>query len=182
MAASWILLHNIPATGKRFVLEDQSVWTDPIAEFGLACRILDPLRAEFLLLAQDDGVLIRGKVTGKVAVPCNRCMEDAIVPIAQSVDTFEPYPAPFTKEDADMDVDAELLRPAPNGQGVEINLAALAWEEFSLALPMKPLCAPGCKGLCPSCGANKNTAPCACVADTTDPRLAVLKGLKVRAK
>ncbi len=182
MASSWILLHNIPAAGKRFVLEDQAVWTGPMAEFGMACAILDPMRADFLLLVQGDGVLIRGKISGRVAVPCDRCTQDAVIVIDQTVDTFEPYPSQEAAEDAGLDVDAELLRLAPNGQGVEINLAALAWEEFLLAQPMKPLCDFACKGLCPVCGADKNAAPCACVTDVTDPRLAVLKGLKVREK
>jgi uncharacterized protein len=78
-----------------------------------------------------------------------------------------------------MEVDAEILRIAPSGQGVEMNLAALAWEEFSLAMPMKPLCEAECKGLCPSCDVYKNTANCSCETDTLDPRMAPLRGLKV---
>ena len=182
MASSWILLHGIPAAGKQFVLDDQTIWTDPIAEFGMACTIVEPLRADFLLLVRDDGVLIRGSVTGRVCLPCNRCTEDAHVAINQKVETFELYPSAFAGEDEEAEVDAELMRPAANGQGVEINLAALAWEEFSLALPMKPLCDAACKGLCPGCGANRNVASCACVVDDTDPRLAALKGFKVRGK
>ncbi len=182
MVSSWILLQNIPAAGKRFVLDDQAIWLGPIAEFGLSCTIREPLRAEFLLMVQDDGVLIRGSITGRVAVPCNRCMEDAVIAVNQKVDSFEPFPGLRPGEDEAPDVDAEVLRPAPLGQGVEINLAALAWEEFLLALPMKPLCDPGCRGLCPRCGTNRNAVPCSCVADTADPRFAALKGLKVREK
>ena len=59
-------------------------------------------------------------------------------------------------------------------------LAALAWEEFLLALPMKPLCDPACKGLCPQCGVNRNTATCSCGTDAADPRMAPLRGLKVK--
>lgn len=178
MASTWVLLHNIPASGKEFVLEDQAVWTDPLAEFSLPGTILEPLKAVFTVYAQDDGVLIRGKLTGKVALACNRCTEDAVVAINQAMDTFEPYPLEEPGED-DLEVDRELIRRAPSGQGIEMNLAALAWEEFSLALPMKPLCDAACKGLCPTCGANLNTAPCACVTEDLDPRMAPLRGLKV---
>lgn len=181
MASTWILLHTIPPSGKEFVLEDQAVWTDPIAEFSLACTILEPLKAVFTVFVQDEGVLIRGRITGKVAVPCNRCTEDAVVIIDQPVDTYEPFPdqSGNEAEDADAGVDEELLRIAPLGQGLEMNLAALAWEEFSLALPMKPLCADACKGLCPVCGANKNITSCSCETDVLDPRMAPLRGLKV---
>ena len=180
MASTWILLHNIPPSGKEFVLEDQSVWTDPITEFSLNCTILEPLKAVFSVLVQDGGVLIRGRVTGRVAVPCNRCTEDAVVVVDQVVDAYEPFPTEDPdEEDGGTDVDEEILRIAPSGQGIEMNLAALAWEEFLLALPMKPLCDPACKGLCPQCGANRNAASCSCETDGADPRLAVLRGLKV---
>ena len=181
MAATWILLHNIPPSGKDFVLDDQAVWADPIAEFSLACTILDPLHAVFTVLVQDDGVFIRGRVSGKVAVPCNRCMEDAVVVIDQAVETYEPFPgeADDGTDVAEVDIDEEILRIAPSGQGFEMNLAGLAWEEFSLALPMKPQCAADCKGLCPSCGVNKNMTSCSCETDALDPRLAPLRGLKV---
>ena len=178
MASTWVLLHSIPPSGKTYVLEDQTIWTGPLAEFGMACTILEPLRAEFTVLVQDEGVLIRGSVTGRVALSCTRCAEDAVVGINQQVDTYEPFPPEDDDEDG-LDVDQELLRYAPSGQGLEMNLAALAWEEFLLALPMKPLCDPACKGLCPSCGVNKNTASCSCGTDAADPRMAPLRGLKV---
>ena len=71
------------------------------------------------------------------------------------------------------------MRDAPSGQGIEKNLAALAWEEFLLAMPMKPLCEPGCKGLCPQCGINRNSASCSWETDAADPRRAPLRGYKV---
>ena len=41
----------------------------------------------------------------------------------------------------------------------QIDLNELLREQFYLALPMKPLCFEGCKGICPQCGTNRNTAP-----------------------
>ena len=57
-----------------------------------------------------------------------------------------------------------------------IDLGELMHEQFVLALPMKPLCAPGCKGLCVHCGTNFNKETCDCAPQWTDPRLAVLQG------
>jgi uncharacterized protein len=51
-------------------------------------------------------------------------------------------------------------------------------EQFYLALPMKPLCRDECRGLCPSCGTNRNTGACTCAPVWEDPRLAPLKELK----
>jgi uncharacterized protein len=35
-------------------------------------------------------------------------------------------------------------------------------EEIILDYPIKPLCRPDCKGLCPKCGKNLNEEQCAC--------------------
>jgi uncharacterized protein len=47
-------------------------------------------------------------------------------------------------------------------------------------MPMKPLCFAACKGICPECGTNRNTAPCDCNPQFVDPRLAGLKKLLKR--
>ena len=47
-----------------------------------------------------------------------------------------------------------------------------------MALPMKPLCKPDCKGLCPSCGKDLNLGACGCTHETIDPRWEALKALK----
>jgi len=47
---------------------------------------------------------------------------------------------------------------------------------LQLEIPLKPLCRPECKGLCPTCGADRNVAPCDC-REEGDERLAKLKSL-----
>lgn len=42
----------------------------------------------------------------------------------------------------------------------EININPFVRETMILAIPMKPLCSPNCKGLCPICGANLNKESC----------------------
>lgn len=209
MNNTWIPLQAIPHEGKTLVMDNQSLWQEPLREFGISCRIIDALRAEVFVLPQEQGVLFRGKISGKIALPCDRCADDSIVPVASTFDCFEPYPAanlagpsadggqkhggkasPVRKgkdenDDADhLDdpVDEAVIRVAQSGRGVEINPSALVWEEFSLALPVKPLCSDSCKGLCPHCGANRNTQECACANNSGDPRLAVLRGLTLTKK
>ena len=157
-------------------------------EFRLPLRVTEPLVAEIQILPQDDGVLFRGRLTGQVVLPCDRCAGDSTVVLDTAFDSFEQYPPlPGT---AGKDVDAEelgevdeaVIRLSAFGGAIEINPAALAWQEFSLALPLKPLCAPACKGLCPLCGCDRNTEHCACDTGGADPRMAVLRGLTVQKK
>ncbi len=185
MEKFWFPLRDIPAQGAEYVLNDQSIWTGPIEEFRMSCGIVEPLAADVSVLPQEEGLLIRGRLTGTVTLPCNRCADDATIRLDQKFETFEPYPAgqlpgvtPKQAEDLDLELDSSVLRPNAHGFGMEVNLAALAWQEFSLALPVKPLCSEACQGLCPVCGAKKGA--CVCRRDEGDPRLALLRGIKIK--
>lgn len=171
----WVPLNDIPSGGQEYEVDEASVWAAPIKEFSLPYQVTEPLRATVFLLPQEDGVLVRGTLGGKVSAPCDRCAEPTFVVVEHRFESFEPFPG----EDDDTDVDTEVLRPVPEGKGFEISLSGLLWEEFLLALPVKPLCGGACKGLCPSCGKNLNEGPCACAHEEGDPRLAVLRGVRI---
>jgi uncharacterized protein len=53
-------------------------------------------------------------------------------------------------------------------------------EQLQLNIPMKPLCRPDCKGLCPVCGADRNVTACSCAAPAGDVRWAALAAVKSR--
>ena len=189
MKENWIPLNSIAATGTTKAIEDQSFWESSLAEFDLSCRIIDPIIATLSILPQEDGILFRGAIKGTVSMPCNRCAEDTLVPIAHTFTSYEGIPAdPYMilpageLEETNAEVDEAVVRLIPHGRGVEINPAALAWQEFSLALPVKPLCSTACKGLCPTCGCNRNSDACTCEHDSGDPRLAALRGLTLTKK
>jgi uncharacterized protein len=59
-----------------------------------------------------------------------------------------------------------------------LDLAPLAREVLLLDLPLAPLCAADCKGLCPTCGADLNQGDCECVVELADPRWAALDVLR----
>jgi len=55
-------------------------------------------------------------------------------------------------------------------------------EQVLLSLPVRTLCKPDCMGLCPRCGANRNSQPCQCDVGPSDPRWEALAGLRGRIK
>ena len=59
-----------------------------------------------------------------------------------------------------------------------VPLAPIAEERVQMALPMKPLCRPDCKGLCVTCGKDLNQGPCGCAHEAADPRWEALRALK----
>jgi uncharacterized protein len=121
-------------------------------------------------------VLVQGRLSATVPQVCSRCLESFPAAVHPRVDVrLVPRPATgdnveLGEDDLDVDFYANDL----------LDLAALIETETTLALPMKPLCRDDCRGLCPTCGANRNLAPCECPGRTADPRLAVLGRMATR--
>ena len=63
-----------------------------------------------------------------------------------------------------------------------LDLTALLETETTLALPMKPLCRDGCRGLCPVCGSNRNATDCACETPAPASRWPALKDWAGRSR
>lgn len=168
----WISLKDIPAEGREFHFTDQSLWTGPMKEFGVAATVASPFAATMLVVPQDDGFLVSGSFSGSVRLACDRCVEEFELPVSGGFDSFE---EPAAQEgDLEEETRVRLAAGAP-----EFDAGGFLWEQFLLALPEKPLCAEACRGLCPKCGVNRNQGSCACVQDAGDPRLAVLRNLKL---
>jgi uncharacterized protein len=62
------------------------------------------------------------------------------------------------------------------GSDFRVDITEPIRQVLILAVPLKPLCAETCRGLCASCGANLNETGCDCKRDNTDPRWEGLKG------
>jgi uncharacterized protein len=175
MAERWLDITDIPADGREFSFEDQELFTQGLSEFHMEFAPAAPLKAAFTVIPEPSGVLVRGELTGAVTAPCDRCTAETRVDIAQSFDLFEEEARPGEES-----LEPTLLRR--RGRSLELDVGAMLWEEFLLALPVKPLCRDECKGLCPSCGKDLNAGPCGCGGAEPDPRLAALRGLTIVKK
>lgn len=172
MAQMWFSMSECPAQGRRLFISDQNIWSEPLGEFSLGVTIAQPLQAELFILPQSDGLLLQGSITGQVFVACDRCAESMPYELDVRFDVFESLEGKDEQEEY-----AERFRQ--DRQGLELDLAAVLWEQFVLALPVKPLCTEKCQGICPQCGANLNHGQCECPQHSLDPRLALLRNLEV---
>jgi uncharacterized protein len=119
-------------------------------------------------------IFFRGSLHGEVLGSCSRCLEE--YPFGLD------HPFVFVLAPrAAATVESPALKPDDMAlsyyEGEEIDLTPLVHEQVLLALPTRPLCGEGCRGLCPRCGANLNAGACGCPAPAPDPRLAVLHEL-----
>lgn len=148
-----------------------------------------------------DGFRLRGQLGGSARLDCVRCLDPVEIPLAEALDLVylpgasavsdrEPGGAPAVGASAaagasapagaETALDAEDLNVSFYASD-RLELAETLREQVHLALPVKPLCSPSCRGLCASCGANRNSgAGCGC-ADAPSPRgstgLAALRNL-----
>lgn len=134
-----------------------------------------PVRLAMIIFKEEARVRLAGRVATVLEVACSRCLE----PFAFAVDSafdlrYAPLAAAGGAEEIEIAGD-ELSVAFYDGESID--LAQLVQEQFYLALPMKPLCRVDCRGLCPSCGANRNEGGCACELGWADPRLAALRRL-----
>jgi len=178
MKAYWASLADLPPQGADFVIEDAAMWNSLVEEFRLDCRLPQIPKATLHVQPVEGGFRVRGRLAGAFVLPCSRCAEDATLPFGEHFEHFIALPSEEDSEAEDQEYEQEAHLRILAGDVPELNLAGICGEEFALALPVKALCAPGCKGLCPTCGTNRNEASCGCVSET-DPRLAVLRGMKI---
>jgi uncharacterized protein len=112
-----------------------------------------------------DGVLVSGTVGVTVAAECGRCLDPVTEPLAVEVQEL------FAYEAADRADEQPLL------VGDFLDLEPLVRDAVVLGLPLNPICAPDCLGLCSTCGARLEDLEPDHAHDEIDPRLAVLAKL-----
>lgn len=100
---------------------------------------------------------------------CDRCLK----PVRQKVKLS------FTREvwAPDMAADPSDYEEQPFVDGFQLNVEDLLNSEIVTSWPMKILCKPDCKGICPTCGRDLNTGTCDCDNFVPDPRMAAIKDI-----
>ena len=167
-----ISLENIADEPVRFAFElplpAESLDREPLVA-------LSPVRFTGEVSKIEGGYSLDGDLSYRGELECSRCLN----------------PYPFEEKERFSLILYPRTAPAPGERALEksdldayfyddanVSVAPIVEERIQLAVPMKPLCRPDCRGLCPQCGADLNSGPCACEPETTDPRWEALKVLR----
>jgi len=155
---------------------DEAEQTGPIAAEGRA-EVLHEHRGPKDIVAD---IRLRGHWSGNFELPCARCVEPVAMPLEGDFDLiFRP-----------LGVDAGPPERSISSVETEIGyyqkdsllLEDVLREQVLLSLPVRTLCKPDCKGLCPRCGSNRNSQTCSCEEGPSDPRWEALAELRERIK
>jgi uncharacterized protein len=142
--------------------------------------VAEPVSLGFDVYKDKDLFRLAGEVKTTLEMPCSRCLEAFRVPVDAPFDLrYRPRTAPSAE--GEREIQEDDLSTAFYDDDT-IDLGQLMSEQFYLAVPMKPLCLDGCRGLCPQCGTNLNRERCRCAAEWDDPRFAALKALQDQSR
>jgi uncharacterized protein len=126
------------------------VVVDATEVFGGPVRFA-PARIEGSVLGAGEIVKLRGTLVGEAIVHCARCLKEVRVPIRVDVDEA------FARTSDPDEPDRYLF------EGSDIDLTDCARDLLLLDLPIRAVCSEDCRGLCPTCGENRNLVSCTCL-------------------
>jgi uncharacterized protein len=137
-------------------------------------RQVDPLQVSVVAELAGAEIRIRGAVKTRLEASCDRCLGPVGIPVDRDFDlTYRSVRTIAREEEIEVPAD-ELNVGFYTGEGIE--LADVVREQVILSVPMKVICRADCRGLCPSCGADRNREVCRCPALEPDSPFATLKG------
>lgn len=128
------------------------------------------VEVELRLEAVMEGVLVSGRAGATVVGECARCLDRVQDRLEVTLQELYVYPESEVEEGEAGRLDGEHL-----------DLEPVLRDAVVLALPFRPVCDPGCLGLCLECGARLSSDPGHAHAESIDPRWAALTALTTNA-
>ena len=145
----------------------------------IAVPVEGPLTAELDIQRFEDEMRVTGEVAATLRLECSRCLAPFDLPVQAEVEAiFARRPEEDDEEGRELGADDLEVQYLDAGGGAD--LRAVIAEQVHLALPIKPLCTPDCRGICPRCGADLSGGACGCPPADADPRWAALRSLSAK--
>lgn len=141
------------------------------SEFRAPASLHTRLRVE----KAEEVLVLEGTTRGQVDVPCVRCLKMVNVSLDMSFRLFlEPSLEAPTLRPGRKKMAQEPRREEghdPFLSGGHILLDEVIREQVVLGVPAFPVCRDECRGLCPSCGINRNERTCFCLEGKQEPSM-----------
>ena len=161
-------IDRLPAEGLRFARDFEFVSLDLVEENAV---FLEPAHADLTVRLVGEEILVQGQITARLSFVCSRCLTPFEFPVASRFDLV------YLPEE--LDALSEELTDEKIDQmyytGRQLDLRAVVLEQLNLTFPAKPLCSPGCEGICAVCGEIIREARCSCQVKEPETGLNRLK-------
>lgn len=124
-----------------------------------------------------DQILVQGRISATLLLTCDRCLRI----YSQAVDTGLNFICETNGSRyqgiREIDLTARDLDIMQLEEAV-IDLGEIIRQQLYLSVPQQCLCAHDCRGICPVCGADRNSSPCRCSGEPRHNPFAVLAAVK----
>jgi uncharacterized protein len=181
-------IDQIPEEVSHHTLRPDEAWIEGL-ELGGDARFAQPLTIDLDVHRVGAEVFVQGRLTGRLLMPCSRCLERADVAFEQPFQAvYLPAPEADRTQGGEPSIGPgdparNLEGDAPDSEDVFhhvrgwLDLAPMLREQLLLAIPARALCKEDCRGLCPNCGTNLNLAECGCPGQQGFSKFEKLRGL-----
>lgn len=141
-------------------------------DLGLGPPLDSAVTVETTLEKTGSQIFLRASLQTEGTFTCDRCLSAFTRPVTAAYRMFYLFEAadPTRLDPAEV----QLISPALN----VIDVTDDVCQTLLLSIPLKLLCRDACRGLCPTCGRNRNLEDCNCREELTDPRWEGLKKLR----
>jgi uncharacterized protein len=148
-----------------------------VIDLGDDLRLADPIEGRVRLSRTNRGLVVQADLETSLDTQCSRCLREIEVPLQLHIEE-EALPSLDLQSGLPVDTsgEPEALRLTDHH---ELDLEQTVREAILLAEPIAPLCEPDCPGLCAVCGERMTDGPHDHGEDAIDPRLEVLRSLKL---
>jgi len=127
---------------------------------GAEFRQASPLKVDAVAELRGSEIRVRGHLGTSLEASCDRCLGPVVIPVHRNFDLFYRQVSTIARsEEIELPQD-ELEVGFFSGDGIEFD--DVLTEQVILSVPMKLICNPDCRGLCPVCGSNLNVEKCGC--------------------
>jgi len=136
-------------------------WDEPADSVGLEGEpaFQHPVSIDVRVCLVGERVIVEGTLRSRVSLECSRCLEGFERPLEAEV-------ALDYREGTEPEKDGETVRDDEVGVSrftpPYIDMGEDLRQILLLEVPAYPVCRDDCRGLCPSCGANRNEGACGC--------------------
>jgi uncharacterized protein len=138
--------------------------------------VVQPIEIDSQFDKVDQEVVVQGTLRSAVRLTCSRCAEAFEQPLSVAL-TAVYLPLPAISSERAQEIEAGETDVYAYAESV-IDLTEMVRDKLLFAVPLQPHCMVGCKGLCPSCGANRNMISCQCAEEKLGSPFEPLKGLR----
>lgn len=166
---------DIPAGGRHIVFRDEGARWEGLRDF----RVERAPCGTILVRKRGRNVILQGEVRSALWFECSRCLEGFLYPVEATFRQVLRPPESGRAEAKETELSLEDLEEGIYDEE-DIPVESVVVEQLLLSLPMQPLCDKNCKGLCPSCGSNRNLKDCGCHQEMGSPPLDSLKNFVVK--